>query len=116
MGRTKKPPADPKATTTIRRAPAKTMDEQIERNIYLATIAAEKQLSDGTAAAPVITHYLQLGSKKYELEIERLRHENALLEAKKKQIESTAKQEELFTKAIEAMKTYGGSRSDTPID
>ena len=53
MGRPKKPPADPKATTTIRRAPAKTMDEQIERNIYLATIAAEKQLSDGTAAAPV---------------------------------------------------------------
>lgn len=116
MARPKKPPVNPKAITNIHREPAKTMEEQIERNIYLATLAAEKQLSEGTAAAPVITHYLQLGSKKYELEIEKLRHENALLDAKKKQIESSAEVKALFQDAIDAMRTYGGSRSDMPID
>ncbi len=76
--------------------------------ISLASDLAEKQLREGTASSQVITHYLKLGTAKEKLERDKLQHENELLKAKTKAIESAERMEELYSEAIEAMKRYGG--------
>ena len=76
--------------------------------IYLATELAEQQLRDGTASSQVITHYLKLGTMKEKLEREILIENKKLLTAKTEALESSKKSEELYTKAIAAMKRYSG--------
>lgn len=84
--------------------------------ISLAVDLAEKQLAEGKASAQVISHYIKLGSTREKLEQERLRRENALLEAKSEQIASGKRIEELFSAAIDAMRSYSGAPHQDPID
>lgn len=76
--------------------------------ISLAVELAEKQLSEGTASAQVISHYLKLGSSREQLEQARLRGENLLLEAKADAMASQKKVEELYAAALTAMRSYSG--------
>jgi hypothetical protein len=76
--------------------------------VSLAADLAEQQLRDGTASAQVITHYLKLGSSREILEQQRLRHENELLAAKRESLASQQRVEELYVKAIGAMRAYSG--------
>lgn len=80
--------------------------------INLAVKCAEQQMRDGTASSQIITHYLKLGTIERELELEKLKNENALLEAKTKSLESGKRMEEIYTQALEAMKSY---RSDSVV-
>ncbi len=86
--------------------PALTPDDREAEIIALSYDLAEKQIRAGTASSQVITHFLKRGSIKDQLELEKLRKENALLEAKKGAIESTQRIEALYADAIEAMKKY----------
>lgn len=92
--------------------PAATPEAREDQLISLAVDLAEKKLLDGTASSQVIAHYLKLGSTRMMLEKEKLRKENELLEAKTSAIKSAEKTEELYQKAIEAMRVYGGGFSD----
>jgi hypothetical protein len=74
----------------------------------LAIDLAEKQMIEGTASSQVITHYLKLGSTREKLEQQRLAHENQLLISKAEQLASAQRVEELYTSALEAMRTYSG--------
>lgn len=76
--------------------------------IAAAVDLAEKQILEGTASSQVITHYLKLGSSREKLEQERLANENELLIAKKEQMASADRIEELFSAAINAFKGYSG--------
>ena len=88
--------------------PPITPEARENQMIALAVDLAEKQLLEGTASSQVISHYLKLGSTKYQIELEKLKSENALLKAKTQQIADQKVQEELYLKAIEAMKDYTG--------
>ena len=77
--------------------------------INLATDLAESQMLQGTASSQVITHFLKLGTAKAELEKEKLRRENQLMEAKTKQITSSEEMKVLVENAIKAMKRYSGN-------
>jgi hypothetical protein len=90
------------------RKPAETPEGREGQLISLAVDLAERQLVEGTASAQVISHYLKLGSTREQLEQERLSRENMLLEARIQQIESGKRIEELYTTALEAMRTYSG--------
>lgn len=90
------------------RPPAKTPEERENQLIALAVDLAEKQLSEGTASAQVITHYLKLGTTKESLEKEKLARENELLKAKTESLQSQKNIEELYTNALNAMKSYSG--------
>ena len=79
--------------------------------IALAVDCAEQQLRDGTASSQVIVHYLKLGSSKERLEKEKLEKENGLLTAKIEAMQSAKASEELYAKAIEAMRRYSGHGS-----
>lgn len=88
-------------------------DEGRENQLVSAAIdLAEKQLSEGTASAQVITHYLKLGSTREKLEQERLRRENLLLDSKVEQMASAGRVEELYGQALDAMRQYAGYETD----
>ena len=76
--------------------------------IAAAVNLAEKQLLDGTASPSVITHYLKLASSRERLQKEKLERENAVLKAKAEAYASNQRTEELYAKAIEAMRSYSG--------
>lgn len=88
--------------------PALTPEARENQMIALAVDLAEQQLRERTASAQVITHFLKLGTTKAELEKEKLKRENQLLEAKTKEIESSEEIKELYTKALKAMQNYSG--------
>lgn len=76
--------------------------------ISYAVDLAEQQLLDGTASSQVITHFLKLGTAKYELEKEKLQIENKKTEAQIKSIESGDEMKALYENAIKAMRNYAG--------
>ena len=90
-------------------APALTPEARENQLIALAVDLAEKQLAEGTASAQVITHYLKLGSTRERLEKEKLRKENELLQAKREALDSATRIEELYSNALDAMRSYSGS-------
>lgn len=88
--------------------PAETLEARESQLISLAVDLAEKQLREGTASSQVITHYLKLGSTKEQMELEKLKRENRLLEAKTDALESAARVEQLYEDAIKAFGIYHG--------
>lgn len=96
-----------------RRPPADSPEARENQLIAAAVNLAEKQLLDGTASPSVITHYLRLGSVKERLEREKLERENEVLRAKAEAYESNRRTEELYAKAIEAMRSYSGYDGDS---
>lgn len=91
-----------------RRRPATTPEARENQMVALAHDLAEKQLRNGTASSQVISHYLKLGSSREKLEQERLAMEVDLLGAKKEMMESAKRVEELYGKALDAMRSYAG--------
>lgn len=94
--------------TRRKRRPATSPEGRENQLISLAADLAEKQLSEGTASAQVITHFLKLASTREKLEQEKLQRENLLLAAKVDQIASAKRIEELYTAALNAMRSYSG--------
>lgn len=88
--------------------PATTDEGREAQLISLAYDLAEKQFRGGTASSQVTTHFLKMGSSREKLEQERLQHENLLLSAKREQIASGKRIEELYENALNAMRTYSG--------
>lgn len=107
MARAKKKSGE---TRSIR--PALTPEARENQLISLAVDLVEQRLLDGTASSQETTHFLKLGSTKHKLEMEKLRVENELIIAKKEQLQSQKKQEELFEAAIKAMRSYNGHGDD----
>lgn len=100
----------PKASGNSRRqAPAETPEAREQQMINLAMNLAEKKLRDGTASNSIIVHYLKLGTARAEVEKEKLRAETDLAMAKIENMKSQERTEELYAKAIGAIKTYQGN-------
>lgn len=95
---------------------ATTPEAREQQLIAAAVDLAERQIRDGSASAQVISHYLKLGTMREKLEEEKLRQENELLKAKVDALQSAKNVEQLYTKAIAAMKSYGGFGGETTED
>ncbi len=78
----------------------------------LAMELAERQLRDGTASAQVISHFLKAGSIREKLEQQRLAQENQFLGAKIESMASAKRVEELYGKALNAMRRYSGQEPE----
>ena len=92
--------------------PALSPEARENQMIALAEALAEKQLLEGTASQAVITHYLKLGTTKYQHELEKLRNENELLKAKSDAIAKSGHMEELMQAALNAFRRYSGYSED----
>lgn len=88
--------------------PALSPEARENQMISLAVDLAERQLIEGTASSQVITHFLKLGTTRAELEKEKLKRENKVLEAKAKAIESSEEVKVLYENALKAMRNYAG--------
>lgn len=102
-----------KPTSEVKRKPRPALTPEARENqlISMAYDLVEQRLLDGTATSQETTHFLKLGSTKARLEMEKLQKENNLLVAKKDALDSSKRVEELYTNALEAMKTYSGNRN-----
>lgn len=85
---------------------AKTPEERERELVRLATDLAEEQMREGKASSAVICHFLKLATEREKLERAKLERENRLLAVKAEAINSTARIEELYDKAISAMRSY----------
>lgn len=94
---------------------ARTPEARERQLINMAMDVAEEQMRNGTASPSVITHFLKLGSEKETLEREMLASQKVLVDAKAESVNSNKRTEELTTKAIEAMKSYGPSTADDHV-
>jgi len=88
--------------------PARTPEEQENRNISYANRLAEEQLRNKTARTPVIVHFLRMGSEKEKYERELLKKDIELQNAKIEAIKSQKKIEELYSDALRAIRSYNG--------
>lgn len=95
-----------------RRPPATTPVARENQMISLAVDLAEKQLREGTASSQTIQHYLKLGSTRENLEQQRLMREVDLLQKKAETMASATRVEELYEKAIMAMRSYAGQEPE----
>jgi hypothetical protein len=105
----------PEEMSRPRRPPATTPEGREKQLIDLAMDLTERQLVEGTVSSQNLNHFLKAGSMREQLEQQRIRHENELLQVKKEQIEGMAKMDELVAAALYAMKGYQG-RADEDED
>lgn len=98
--------------TNIKSRPGLSPESRENQLISLAIDLAEEQLRNGTASSQVISHFLKLGSTLGMLEKVRKEKELALIAAKTEAMKSSKHIEELYTKALEAMRAYGGHLND----
>lgn len=92
--------------------PALSPEARENQLVSLATDLAEKQLREGTASSQVITHYLKMGSTKERLERQILEKQKDLIEAKTEMTKSAKRLEEVYDKALKAMREYSGNGGD----
>ena len=92
--------------------PALSPEARENQMISLAVDLAEQQLMNGTASSQVITHYLKLGSTKEKLEKDILEKQKELIVAKTESLQSAKQLEELYTNALNAMKSYSGQEKE----
>jgi hypothetical protein len=103
---------EPDDAVVIRRRPAQSPEAREHQLIMKAYDLAEKQIDDGSASSQVITHFLKLGSEREKLERAKIQKETVLLQAKIEGAESQARVEELYGKALNAMKAYAGQEPE----
>lgn len=90
--------------------PALTPEGRENQLVSLAYDLAEQRLRDGTATSQEVTHFLKLGSPRNRLEEEKLKKEIELLEAKKADLQSRERIEELYSDAMKAFGIYSGQK------
>ena len=113
MAKTK---AEPSQNQSRKIRPALTPEAREMQLVSLAVDLAERQLIEGTASSQVITHYLKLGTAREQLEREKIKKENAVLDAKAAAYKSSEHIEELYKNAINAMKGYAGLSNESEGD
>lgn len=94
--------------------PATTLEGRENQLIAAAMDLVEKRIRDGKASAQETVHFLRLGSVRNQLEQEKLRAENDVLKTRVKEMESRKSSEDLYAKALAAMRGYQGL--DMPED
>lgn len=103
---TSKPPKRHRGTTPEAR------ENQL---ISAAMNLAEEQIMNGTASPSIIVHFLKLGSTREQLEKERIEENINLYKAKTESLHSSKEMEVLYSRAIEAMRVYGGGSKEDEL-
>lgn len=91
-----------------KQTPAKTPEARENQLINLAVEETERRLLNGTASSQIITTLLKLATTKAQLELEKLRSDIALQQAKEQEIADKASNSDLYTKALAAFRSYKG--------
>lgn len=101
-----------KQTKPRRKLPARSPEARENQLINKAVNLAEKKLDDGTASSQIIALLLSLGTQKTRLEIEKLRSDLRVADARIKAMEAQETSKDLYEKAIQAFRSYSGQEED----
>jgi hypothetical protein len=93
--------------------PATTLEGREDQLIAAAMDLVERRIHEGTASAQETVHFLKLGSVRNQLEQDKLRHENDVLQTRVKEMESRSSGKELLDEALAAFRGYAGL---VPVD
>ena len=85
------------------------VDKRRIRSLAMSNLM--NRLEEGTATSQMISLAMSISSEKEEMELEKLKNENALLIAKREALESQKASEQAFNEALEAFKRYSGNGS-----
>ena len=88
--------------------PALTAEDREDQLIALAYDVAEERLRDRTASNQLVAEILRNGTIKERLQKEKLQRENEMLRAKTEAIKAQKHTDEIYRKALDAMRTYAG--------
>lgn len=100
-------------TKNIRKdPPALTPEAKESRIVAKAMDMAEEMIDNRTASSQILVHFLKLGTVRAELELEELRHKNALSKAKTDEIEGRKEHKQLYEKVLKHMRMYTGMDDD----
>jgi hypothetical protein len=99
-----------------KRPPATTPEARENQLVAIAIDLVEKRLLNGTASSQETTHFLKIGSTKEKLEKEILEKQKDLITAKTESIQSAKRIEELYLNALNAMRSYSGSKGSEEDD
>lgn len=93
--------------------PAFTPEAREMQLVNLAYNLLEQRLRDGTATSQEVTTMIKYGTQKAQLELDILRSQRELMDAKRESINASMQNDEMFKEAIRAMGIYsGGSEND----
>lgn len=109
------PKSGKKEVKKRRRPPALTPEQRENQLIALAMDKAEEKLRNGTASSQLICHFLKLGSSREAKEQAFLDTRTENLAAKTDAIYSAQNAEELYAKALDAMRLYNGKANEENV-
>lgn len=87
---------------------ARTPEAREAQLVALSYDLAEEQLLKGTASSQVMSHFLKIGSTREKIELQKIRQETMLVEAKVKDLANVEEMKVLYTEAMDAMRGYSG--------
>jgi uncharacterized tellurite resistance protein B-like protein len=94
--------------TSPKRRPALSPEARESQMIALTMDLVEQRLLDGTASSAETTHFLKLATEKYRVELQTLKADRKLKEAKTEDIESRKETKAMYENALKAMRRYSG--------
>lgn len=105
-----------KKQTVRKSAPPRTPADQENLMINLSMNQAQKMLQEGRAPAQIVVHFLKLATEKAKLENEKLKAETEMSRSKAEMLQSQKRTEELYQQAVNAFRSYGGSKTNDSYD
>ena len=100
----------PETGVKRKQRPAITPEARENQMIALAIDKVEERMLNGTASSQEYVHFLKLASSREHLEKEKTKLELELVKAKTENLQSAKRMEEVYEKALDAMRTYGGKK------
>jgi hypothetical protein len=120
-------PGRPKKSIALVSQPRKVYEAEIEpdepqrrfplartpeaREAQLASLAydvVEDRIRKGTASSQELVHFLKVGSTLQKQELQKLKQETLLVEAKVKDLANVEEMKKLYVEAMDAMRGYAG--------
>lgn len=96
--------------------PARTPEARENQLVNLAVEETERRLLNGTASSQIITTLLKLATTKAQLELEKLRSDISLQQAKEQEIADKASNSDLYANALAAFRSYKGDFKENEDD
>ena len=87
---------------------ALTPEAREDQLVSLAVDLIEQRLRDGTASSQETTTLLKLASRRSKLELEMLEQQVELTKAKTENLKAQQRMDEMYIKAVNAMRSYSG--------
>ena len=104
----KRRPPSRKPEEELKPIPARTEEEEEKLACGLAMDVAIRWMQEGNPPAQIVTHFLKIGSRKEQAELEKTQNEIELIKAKKKAIELGEEQDKKYEEVIRAISSYAG--------